>query len=291
MGRTPPIALMLCACLWMSSCLPEWPPPGLDDDTSAGDDDTSGDDDSAGDDDTASPPTDWVSMTGDDFDMGSEGGPANEQPLRKVTVEDFEIWRTEVTVEQYEACVDAAACAESTVVSETCNWDVVGYEHYPANCLGWDHAVVFCEWVGGRLPSEAEWEFAARGGGLVVVYPWGDEPADCDRAVMEDPALGGNGCGEGRTLEVCSRSPDGDSEQGLCDMAGNVWEWVQDTWHDDYDGAPVDGSAWELDGDDNRVTRGGSQGNQGEKLTTTYRDFGEPEWAIGGLGFRCARSN
>ena len=110
------------------------------------------------------------------------------------------------------------------------------------NCLDWQQAVDFCAWAGGRLPSEAEWEYAARSGGpsSSYKYPWGNDAATCTYAVMDD---GGYGCGTGRTWSVCSK-PAGNTSQGLCDMSGNVWEWVEDWYHGDYTGAPTDGSAW-----------------------------------------------
>ena len=282
--------------------MPDWPPPGVDDDATGDDDDatgdddtTAGDDDSAadddtGDDDTVTVPADWVLLTGDTFDMGSDDGLDHELPVHPVTVPDFEIWRTEVTVEQYQACITAGACTEPGYDDVYCNWNLVGFELYPVNCLDWDQAFVFCEWLDARLPSEAEWEFAARSRGLDIDYPWGDDPADCDLAVMDDPDEGGNGCGTGRTWTVCSRSPAGDSDQGLCDMAGNVWEWLQDHYHDSYEGAPTDGTAWEVGGDVTRITRGASSGNEAPKLIVTFRDFADPAVAIAGLGVRCARN-
>jgi formylglycine-generating enzyme required for sulfatase activity len=118
------------------------------------------------------------------------------------------------------------------------NWAVPGYEGHPMNWITWDDASRFCTWAGGRLPSEAEWEYAARGGGQRTTYPWDNEPATCEYAVMDDGEVG---CGSGETSPVCSKIA-GNTTQGLCDMAGNVMEWVQDKIHADYAGAPSDGS-------------------------------------------------
>ncbi len=287
-------------CLVLPSCLPDWPPPGVidvtQDDDVSGDDDASGDDDSTadddvtGDDDSATTPLDWVPLTGATFDMGTIGGNLREQPCHAVTVTDFEILRTEVTLEQYTVCETDGGCSPPTGESGQCNWGRPGRELHPVNCVVWQQAVEFCLWAGGRLPSEAEWEFAARGQGQEVTYPWGEDPANCDRAVMDDTGTGGDGCGQAGTDVVCSHSPDGDTAQGLCDMAGNVFEWVQDLYHDTYEGAPADGTAWETGGDGNRAHRGGSCHNDAGKLRTRARNNADPLSDVPGAGFRCVRA-
>ena len=132
---------------------------------------------------------------------------------------------TEVTVGQYRACVKAGACSEPDT-GKYCNWNESGREDHPINCVDWNQARTFAKWVGGDLPSEAQWEYAARSGGRDWKYPWGNESASCEYAIMDD---GGNGCGKDRTWAVCSK-PKGNSKQGLCDMAGGVWEWVRDEY-------------------------------------------------------------
>jgi iron(II)-dependent oxidoreductase len=174
-----------------------------------------------------------------------------------VTVPSFEMLKTEVTVNQYKACVDAGKCDKPRDKSDSsyCNWGYSDRGNHPINCVDWSQARAYCQWTGGRLPSEAEWEYAARGGGKSRKYPWGDQTATCDYAVMSGE--GKNGCGQDRTWPVCSKQS-GDTIQGLCDMAGNVWEWVEDLYHDTYKGAPADGSAWTSGGEEKRVIRGGS---------------------------------
>ncbi len=229
----------------------------------------------------------WISIPGGTFMMGSDTGNADEQPVHEVTVPSFEMNRFEVTVMQYQECVDDWVCTEPNDYTgdEYCNWGQAGREDHPVNCVDWFQAVVFCSWVGGRLPSEAEWEYAARGGGQDITYPWGDQSPTCEYAVMND---GGYGCLLGRTWSVCRKTA-GNTAQGLCDMAGNVWEWVQDWWHWGYNGAPSDGSAWEIPSGSNRVLRGGSFGNDGGYLRTAYRTGGITSARYGGHGFRCAR--
>lgn len=250
----------------------------------------------AGDDEDVTPPEDWVTIPGGTFDMGSDDGEPDEQPVHSVTVPDFEMWRTEVTAAQYDLCVLAGECS-SMPQGPACNWDKDGLENHPVNCVSREQANNFCAWVGGRVPSEAEWEHAARSGGQDISYPWGDDPATCDRAVMDD---GGSGCGTGGTLAVCSK-PDGNTDQGLCDMAGNVREWLADFYHGCYDcsqcpgevacdgqtAAPDDGSAWVTPSGSGLVRRGGGYYDGAAELKATSRSYGSyPETDD---GFRCAR--
>ena len=280
------VGVLGAAWLWVIGC-PTPEPVDDDDDDSADDDDTSGDDDTGDDDDTGV----WVSISGGTFQMGSTEGSSDEEPVHPVTVPSFQMWRTEVTVAQYGQCVDAGACDEPYEGSEPYeNWGVAGREDHPVNNVDWDQAVAFCDWAGGRLPSESEWEYAARSGGQDITYPWGNEEATCDYAVMYDEATEEIGCGEGHTWAVCG-IPAGNTDQGLCDMSGNVWEWVQDWYHGDYTGAPDDGSAWEDPSGSARVIRGGGFHAYAYALRAAARYGNHPGVDHDNLGFRCARSN
>ena len=235
----------------------------------------------------------WVRIEGGTFAMGSTDGLWNEKPAHTVRVPTFELAKTAVTVGQYRACVAASACTEPGT-GESCNWGKPGREDYPANCVDWNQAVTFSGWAGGRLPSEAEREYAARSGGWGWTYPWGNDPATCDRAVMghegpcraEDPC----GCGQNETWPVCSK-PQGHSAQGICDLAGNVWEWVQDWYHDSYEGAPTDGRAWEQPTGSHRICRGGCWSNDALGLLAARRNWNAPGLQSGYVGFRPAKSS
>jgi len=228
---------------------------------------------------------DWVRIPGGAFLMGSDEYP-QEQPIHPVTVKTFELGRTEVTNRQYQACMAAGACA---ILDWDCLAPAFRGPDQPVVCVAWAQARVFAAWAGGRLPSEAEWEYAARGAGGTRRYPWGDEPPSCRRAVFtEKPDK--PGCGRDASWPACSK-PRGNTKQGLCDMAGNVWEWTQDWYHDSYAGAPADGSArLSKSVSALRSDRGGSWDGDAHLLRASNRDSELPELRSDrGTGFRVAR--
>jgi sulfatase modifying factor 1 len=216
-----------------------------------------------------------ISIKGGSFMMGSEDGEIDEKPVHSVVVKDFYMSKTEVTVGQYRKCVDAGECSEPRDKNDNkyCNWGYSDREDHPINCVDWKQARTFAKWVGGDLPSEAQWEYASRSGGQDIKYPWGNAEATCEHAVMAD---GGDGCGRDRTWEVCSKTR-GNTAQGLCDMGGNVCEWVLDENHDSYSGAPSDNIGWCSDRvcDSNtsahRVSRGGSWYSDASVLRSASR--------------------
>ncbi len=232
----------------------------------------------------------WIMICGGTFEMGSDTINAFTQPVHSVTVPSFEISRTEVTVAQYGECVTAGSCTEAApyMPPEECNWNETGYENHPVNCVRGKQSLEYCTWSGGRLPTESEWEYAARGGGANIDYPWGDDEATCDYAVMWSDE-GESGCGTGRTWEVCGKVKDSTS-QGVCDMAGNVSERVRDQWHDSYTGAPGDGSAWVEEDEPFNVIRGGSfYSDKAVYLRAAHR-YNYPWFDCGpSSGFRCVR--
>ncbi len=224
---------------------------------------------------------DWVRVPGGVFAMGSEKW-TDAKPVHQVVVKDFQIARSPVTNRQYRACVEAGACQ---ALSVQCATAAFTGDDQPVVCVDWSRAAAFSRWVGGRLPSEAEWEYAARSAGKKRAYPWGEEPPACDRAVFDS---GGYGCGRKASWPVCSK-PRGNTAQGLCDMAGEVYEWVEDAYHDSYEGAPTDGSAWEDPAAKHRVVRGGSWSRKADYLPASLRAAAAPGNGNVTLGFRPAR--
>jgi len=384
----------------------------------------------------------WVFIAGGEFTMGSDVAFPLARPAHAVTVPSFYMTKSEVTVAQYRRCVEAGACTEPDEdcdsMSSESNWGVAGRDNHPVNCVNWNQATDYCGWIGGRLPSEAEWEYAARGGGRDILYPWGDEFATCERAVMYETCHAGDCCpagctdndgdgygmgsgcqgqdcddsnpacqsgeccfdcidvdgdgygigpaclgpdeddgdyscqnycllgdddkdydGYGRgqmpkqdcdntdpdcwegecclrcididgdyyglgedclgpdcwegepypllsgiedeygchrrsTWPVCSK-PRGNTLQGLCDMAGNVSECIQDFFHFTYDGAPIDGSAWEEQCHNHlacqeHVSRGGGFLFTHNLLRVTWRLIALSNTGEFFEGIRCARS-
>lgn len=152
------------------------------------------------------------------------------------------LWFTEseVTTAVYRACLRAGRCAAAfhggDGYSEHCNLWRADRDDHPINCVNERAAAQVCAWIGGRVPTRAEWDAEAEDAGRRR-FPWGDTPADC-RAAVWGNGLGADGCGAGDTAPVCSRRA-GDSVSGLCDMGGNVAEWVITE-----DGALPRGGAW-----------------------------------------------
>jgi len=210
----------------------------------------------------------------------------SEVPYRWVHLDAYYIDHTEVTVQQYAQCVTQGACSKPSIEYDGCNWDREGAENHPQNCVTWEQASAFCAWAGKRLPTEAEWEKAARGNDGRS-YPWGQLPPSCSLANMDQ---GGKGCGTGYTAPVCSRSPDGDSPYGLCDAAGNVWELTADWYMAPYYQSAPDSNPQGPTGGAHKSVRGGSFVSGDAPLTTHDRYFLVPDFHQRYLGFRCART-
>ena len=215
-----------------------------------------------------------------EFEMGSTEGDSDEQPVHTVALDGFWIDQTEVTNGQYRQCVEAGDCDPPSSSSSSTRDSYYGdstYHDYPVIRVSWHQANAYCEWAGARLPTEAEWEYAARGpNGLI--YPWGN-------SAPNDTLLNYN-YNVGDTTETGSYL-NGASWCNALDMAGNVWEWVAD-WYGDYpSGRQVNPTGSSSGGQ--RVLRGGSWDMGAHYVRSATRNGNAPY--ITGYddpGFRCA---
>ena len=230
--------------------------------------------------DTWTRPTDGMGMSyipAGEFEMGSEDGEANAQPIHAVYLDAFWMDQTEVTNAMYAECVFNGRCESP---SDTTYLDDPAYANHPVVYVTWQDAQNYCERVGGRLPTEAEWEKAARGiDGRT--YPWG-EGVSCLNSNFRDCV--------GMTT-VVGTYQNGKSPYGLYDMAGNVWEWVKDKYNETYyANSPSLNPVETANSADSRVVRSGSWNNHIDQTRSWERNFYVPEFYDNDIGFRCARS-
>jgi len=204
-------------------------------------------------------------------------------PQHRVYLDAFWIDRTEVTNAQYERCVRAGDCrvAACTDANDFADANDFNGAQQPVVCVDWNQAQAYCDWAGARLPSEAEWEKAARGTDGRK-YPWGNEEATCERANYK-------GC-VGRTWPVGSRLA-GASPYGALDMAGNAWEWVADWYADDYYTHSPEQNPKGPDSGHYRIGRGGSWYLDQFNARCAMGYMIDPEFSINTLGFRCSVSS
>ncbi len=220
----------------------------------------------------------WVGVPAGSFRIGSTDGDADELDGPRVEIAEFEMSETEVTVAQYQACRDAGACPDPGHTKGYCNWHHADRADHPVNCVNWDEARTFAAWVGGRLPTEAEWEWAARGGEDHIYAGSGD---------LDEVA-----CWKREGESSCSSRSRRANGYGLYDMSGNVWEWVEDCYVSSYSGLPSDGSASPVTGCEARVRRGGCWWGSAKKsgyFRVTNRYWVAPEERSHGIGFRVVR--
>ena len=219
------------------------------------------------------------------FWMGSNKGAADEMPMHKVFLGKYHIDKHEVTVKQYAKCVEAGKC-RAPLKGDDYNWKKPGRENHPINGVSWFDARNYCHWAGKRLPTEAEWEKAARGTDGRT-YPWGESEPSCRYAVMDDS--GQNGCGRGTTWPV-GQKREGRSPYGVFDMAGNLWEWVADRYDRGYYRVSADKDPKGPGHGEDRVLRGGSWFYFGYYLRTSIRLSDKPTRRHRNDGFRCAKT-
>ncbi len=219
-----------------------------------------------------------------EFLMGSADSDArasnDEKPQHRVYLDAFWVDKTEVTNAQYKKCVGAGACeASDTATDPTRNSDT-----QPVVDVNSSMAQTYCQSAGRQLPTEAQWEKAARGTDGRV-YPWGNQPATCEYAVMNDGS--GNGCGKGDPAWSVGSKPKGASPYGALDMAGNVSEWVSD-WYSDtyYAGSPSKNPPGPPSGE-HQVMRGGFVSSDTRYVRGASRHWNLPGNWSPDLGFRC----
>lgn len=226
------------------------------------------------------------------FDMGSESGGLDESPVHSVSLRGYWLDRTEVTNEMFVRFLNAAGNKREggttwldpidpflSVFEKDGVWQILpGKENYPIMNVSWYGAKAYCTWVGRDLPTEAQWEHAAKGADSRR-FPWGNDAPDCSKARF-------SGCGNA-PVEVGSL-PQGSNRWGVFDLAGNVAEWINDRYAADYyqtspqvePPGPVNGYY--------RVIRGGYWGSTYLALQTSYRDWNGADERMNGVGFRCA---
>jgi iron(II)-dependent oxidoreductase len=226
--------------------------------------------------------------------MGSDDGPADERPAHRVELPAFSIDRTPVTNRQFARFLDAVGPkgprgeayydvddGDARIHRRGGAWRAdPGAEDHPVVEASWYGARAYCAWAGRRLPTEAEWEKAARGTDGRR-HPWGNEPPDATRAHFD---------GGWNDLRPVGRLPRGASPYGVLDMAGNGWEWVSSAYRP-YPYVATDGRE-DPDRDEARGTRGGGHDSRPAELTTTHRGRHVSRGFRAGhhnITFRCAR--
>jgi len=205
----------------------------------------------------------------------------NEEPEHKIYLDAYYIDKYEVTNALYKACVEAGACEapkKMNSYAHTSYYDNPEFDDYPVVYIDWDMAQTYCNWMDRQLPTEAQWEKAARGVDART-YPWGE---GIEKSYANFYSYVGD-------ATVVGSYENGKSVYGVYDMAGNVWEWVED-WHSEiyYNNSPLENPLGPASGE-HRVIRGGSWDLNGDGVRSSLRRTFDPSNFVYDLGFRCAK--
>ena len=253
-----------------------------------------------------------VAIPAGSFVMGSNERDT-EKPPHSVSVRSFAAGRYAVTKSQFASFVQAKGYQTEAERGDGCyvwtgsewkqqadkNWRNVGFaqgEDHPVVCVSWNDAQAYAQWLSQstgkayRLLSEAEREYAARAGSTGK-YWWGETASHEYANYGKDECCGVLAQGRDKWENTAPVGQFPANGFGLYDMHGNVWEWVQDVWHENYSGAPTDGSAWQTGGDaTRRVLRGGAWVNYPDSLRSAVRLRSTPDYRVSYFGFRIART-
>jgi formylglycine-generating enzyme required for sulfatase activity len=224
-------------------------------------------------------------ISGGTFIMGMSGGKTNETPEHQVELSSFSIDALEVTRAQYDSCVNSGVCTPAHDSDGQCiAWNGRNFirarivkqdkdAELPVVCVTWYQARDYCSYKGKKLPSEAQWEYAALAG-RKATFTWGDERPDATR------------CAQGKPKKTGSFTA---NPWGLFDMTGNVWEWVSDRYQSDYYLTSESKDPEGPDAGQYRAIRGGGWYSAAEQLRIKNRHWFEPNFGEVSIGFRCAK--